>query len=69
MAARNDYELMLNWRWLAFSIAGIVVAIALALLLIEQLSVRAAIQGGLIAIGAMIFSRLILVWLSRRRRP
>jgi len=65
---RSEYETMTSWRGILFPIAGIVVAIALALLLIEQLSLRAAVQGGLIAIGAVIFSRLVLIWLGRRGR-
>jgi len=65
---RSENETMTSFRGILFSIVGIVVAIALALLLIEQLSVRAAVQGGLIAIGAVIFSRLVLTWLGRRGR-
>ena len=57
-----------SWRSLAFSVLGIVAACGLALLLIEPLSLRAAVQGSVIALGAIVFSRLAVWWWYKRRR-
>jgi len=67
MAERDAKIRILDWRWLVISAAGIVGACALALLLIEQLSLRATIQGGLMAFAAMVFSRLAVRWWSTRQ--
>jgi hypothetical protein len=67
MAETHEKPPILSWRSMLFSFVGIVVATGLALLLIPQLSLRAAVQGAVIAMGAMVFSRAILYLWSRKR--
>jgi hypothetical protein len=55
------------WPMLIVCVLAMVGTIALAQLLIPQLSVRAAVQGGTIAIGAFLATRLIPL-ASRRFR-
>jgi hypothetical protein len=66
MAETHEKTPVLGWRSMLFSLAGIVVATGLALLLIEQLSLRAAIQGAVIAMGAVVFGRVVLHLWSRK---
>ena len=69
MTERNDNQSSLtSWRSIAITAAGMVAVIGLALLFIEQLSLRAAIRGGIFAIGGMVFSRFLLRWWVGRRR-
>jgi hypothetical protein len=56
----------LGWRSMLFAWVGIVVATGLALLVIEQLSLRAALQGAVIAMGAVVFGRVVLYLWSRK---
>jgi hypothetical protein len=68
MAELKELSTGLSWRSLAVSAVAVVAASGIALLLIPQLSVRAAVRGGTIALGAMIVSRLILMVMARRSR-
>ena len=69
MTERNDNQSSLtSWRSIAITAVAMVAVIGVALLLIEPLSLRAAIRGGIFAIGGMVFSRLLLRWWVRRPR-
>jgi hypothetical protein len=57
-----------SWKLLAISVIAVVAASGIALLLIPQLSVRAAVRGGTIALLSMIVSRLLVAWWARSRR-
>ena len=56
-----------SWRLLAVSAISVVVATGVALLLIPQLSMRAAIRGGTIALGSLVFARLFTWWYLRAK--
>jgi hypothetical protein len=68
MGERNQKDPVMSWRMIGISVLAMVGAIGLALLLIEPLSLRAAIQGGLIAIGSLVVTQLALRWWFRTRR-
>jgi hypothetical protein len=61
-------DALFSWRTTVGSLLAVIVTIALALLIVPELSLRAAVMGGMIAIGAMAVSRL-LVWMWLRSRP
>ena len=58
----------LGWKALAFTELAMVGGIALALLLIPPLNLRAAIQGGIISIGAVVTVQLAQRFMHARRR-
>ena len=68
MGERNEKDPVMSWRMIGISVLAMVGAIGLALLLVEPLSLRAAIQGGLIAIGSLVVTQLGLRWWLGRRR-
>ena len=49
-----------SWRTIVLCVLAMVAAIAVALVLIEPLSLRAAIRGGLITIGVFLGSQIAL---------
>lgn len=63
----NAAAALLGWRTLVLTVVVMVAAIGLGLLLIPQLSMRAAVRGGLIAFGSLLVSRLIL-WFYLRSK-
>jgi len=68
MAERDVNKPIWSWRSMLISAVAMGAAGALALLLIEPLSLRATIQGGLIAFGTLFVSRLVQWWVSRPRK-
>ena len=58
----------LSWKAMAFTVLVMIGAIVLGLLLIPQLSVRAAIRGGVISIGMFLAVRLGQRFVFSRRR-
>jgi hypothetical protein len=58
-----------GWRSLAVSAVVVVVASGVALLLIPQLSLRATVRGGIIALGALVFGRMLTWWFLRSKKP
>ena len=64
MAARAAF----GWRSLGVTVVVMLAAIGLGMLLIPQLSRRAAIQGSVIAFGALLFGRLGTWWYLRSKK-
>jgi hypothetical protein len=58
-----------GWRNLLLTVVAMLAAIALGLLFIPQLSMRAAVRGGAIAIGVVLVSRLIMWLYVRSKSP
>jgi hypothetical protein len=57
-------RVLFSWRMLAIAVIAVIAANGLALLLIPQLSLRAAVRGSIIALGAILVGRLITWWVS-----
>ena len=69
---KRALDVFLGWRHIVVYLIAMVVATGLALSLIPQLSLNAAIRGGTIAIGAFLFTqlglRLYVRYKQRNRR-
>jgi hypothetical protein len=68
MAGRYETADLLGWKSILGAAAAVVLASGLAVLLIPQLSLPAAIRGGSIALVSIVVSRVILTALQRRSR-
>jgi hypothetical protein len=69
VADTKGVEAIFSWRATAGAFVAVAVSIGIALLLIDELSAPAAVRGGLIAMGALALSRLVLwAWLKSRLR-
>jgi hypothetical protein len=64
---KEEFPTSIDLRVLVVAIIAVAAATAVAMLLIPQLSVSAAIRGGSIALVAVVFSRLCTRWYLRSR--